>query len=200
VPSGTPVIRSQVNRVPEPKSDNFVMMTPILRTRLATNTDTYIDSPGIPLVGLRNTLLAMQSGEGVPSISIRNSLSPMEVTIQLDVHGMLSADNIQMISTLMRDEYATTAFRNTGYDVQPLYTSEPHEAPFDNAEQQTEWRWILDVCLQCNPVITTSQDFFDQVVIKLINVDGGISVDREVAPTLMFNNPSNSMLRMMGWN
>jgi hypothetical protein len=43
LPSGTPVYKTQVNRVAEPADDNFVMMTPINRLRLATNEDTYDD-------------------------------------------------------------------------------------------------------------------------------------------------------------
>jgi len=43
LPSGVPVIRAQVNRVPEPLSPDFVLMTPLRRERLATNTDAWTD-------------------------------------------------------------------------------------------------------------------------------------------------------------
>lgn len=43
VPSGCDVIQGQPNRVPEPKTDNFVVMTPRGRPRLSTNVDTYRD-------------------------------------------------------------------------------------------------------------------------------------------------------------
>ena len=41
---GTEVIRAQINRVPEPKTTNFILMTQVTRTRLATNTDTTSDN------------------------------------------------------------------------------------------------------------------------------------------------------------
>jgi hypothetical protein len=154
VPDGTPVIRSQINRVPEPLETNFVMMTPILRTRLATNRDTFTDAP-----------LA------VPPIGMRNSQTSMQVTVQLDIHGSDSADNAQMICTLLRDEYACIQFAATGFDVQPLYAEDPRETPFENAEQQTEWRWTVDVVLQANPVTMTLQGFADVVTIDAISVE-----------------------------
>jgi len=43
LPAGTEVIRGQVNRVPEPVSPNFVLMSPATRLRLSTNQDTYED-------------------------------------------------------------------------------------------------------------------------------------------------------------
>lgn len=43
LPSGVEVIAGQANRVPEPSSPNFVVMTPILRQRLETNTDIFAD-------------------------------------------------------------------------------------------------------------------------------------------------------------
>lgn len=159
LPNGMPIIRSQVNRVAEPLVADFVMMTPSRRTRLATNIDTFIDEPAAQ-----------------PPIGQRNSLAKMELVVQLDVHGPSGADNAQMIATLMRDEYATIAFTATGIDAQPLYCSEPLEAPFDNAEQQTEWRWTLDVCLQANIVVTTPQDFADVVEVDTISVDTLIPV------------------------
>jgi hypothetical protein len=42
LPSGIPILRTQINRVVSPVGD-FVMMTPLSRTRLATNIDATID-------------------------------------------------------------------------------------------------------------------------------------------------------------
>jgi len=42
LPPGIPILRTQINRVASPAGD-FVMMTPLLRTRLATNIDATID-------------------------------------------------------------------------------------------------------------------------------------------------------------
>lgn len=43
LPAGTAVVRAQTNRVPEPIGTNFVVMTPFMRQRLATNEDNYDD-------------------------------------------------------------------------------------------------------------------------------------------------------------
>src|SRR5579859_975081 len=43
LPSGTEVIQGQVNRVPEPESSNFVIMTPLFKMRLSTNLHDYAD-------------------------------------------------------------------------------------------------------------------------------------------------------------
>lgn len=43
LPAGIECVRGQDNGVPTPKGPNFVIMTPLLRTRLATNVDTYED-------------------------------------------------------------------------------------------------------------------------------------------------------------
>lgn len=44
LPPGTPIVRGQVNRVPEVAAPNFVIMWPLLRERIETNTDSYADS------------------------------------------------------------------------------------------------------------------------------------------------------------
>ena len=44
LPSTVTVVRAQVNRVPEPANTDFVVMTPVLRERLATNVDTNADA------------------------------------------------------------------------------------------------------------------------------------------------------------
>lgn len=43
MPSGTEVFLGQANRVSEPETVNFVVFTPISRTRLRTNIDTFAD-------------------------------------------------------------------------------------------------------------------------------------------------------------
>ena len=43
LPAGVPVIRGQDNMVPEPREGDFVIFTPIIRTRLSTNVDSTSD-------------------------------------------------------------------------------------------------------------------------------------------------------------
>jgi len=150
------VVRGQDNRVAEPKGVNFVTMTPIMRERIETNVVTFVDgaflSPPVP--------------------GTRSDLQPVKLTAQLDVHGPASADNAQIIATLFRSEYATTQFSTSGFDVTPLYCGDPHQMPFQNGEQQVEDRWVIDAVMQCNPVVTTTQDqdFAAQLVVKTYGV------------------------------
>lgn len=98
-------------------------------------------------------------------------LQPTKVTIQLDVHGPASGDNAQIISTLFRDEYAVDQFAASGFDIAPLYVSDPRQIPFVSGEQQVELRWSIDACMQCNPVARLPQQFAGALVVGVISVD-----------------------------
>lgn len=152
LPSTIEVIDGQDNRVPEPAVPDFITMTPINRTRLATNTGTYTDSyPGNP--------------------GTENILQPTQLTIQLDVHGPSSPENAQIITTLMRDEYAVREFDTEGLGVEPLYADDARQVPFINSEKQYENRWIIDVVLQYNPVVIVPMQFFIKADLGIIDVD-----------------------------
>lgn len=43
LPAGIEIVQGQINRVPEPAGADYVAITPMMRTRLATNIDTYND-------------------------------------------------------------------------------------------------------------------------------------------------------------
>lgn len=94
-----------------------------------------------------------------------------EVVLQIDVHGPASADNAQRICTLMRDEYAVQRYQDTGFQITPLYADDPRQVPFINGEQQYEERWVVDVHLQVNPVITVTQQFADELQIAIQPVE-----------------------------
>jgi hypothetical protein len=209
LPSGVEVIRSQVNRVPEPTSADFVLMTPILRRRLSTNTVTYEDTTitasiagatltvtgtvgAAPIIvgtyvfgpGVATGTVVTAVGAGgtytvTPSqtvareqmaVGIRMDVMDTEFTVQLDVHGPNSTDNIQALATLFRSEVACYAFKQSGLDMQPLYTSDPRQAAFTNGENQYEDRWTIDAVMQINPIVTTPQQFADQLLMGFVNV------------------------------
>lgn len=207
VPSGVEVIRGEVNRVPEPAGADYIIMWPLDRPRLSTNVVSYFDDPAAQaytsvsqIKTEVSTAIDAETGLGILSEPVtlyrpgqRNALQPTKMTVQVDVHGPASADNVQTISTLFRDDYACRLFRNgpdlfaesastidtevptaiqtEGIDAQPLYCSEPRQAPFTNAENQTEFRWTIDLTLQANIVITTPQDFAGAVSVGIINVE-----------------------------
>ncbi|NTJ46909.1 hypothetical protein G6K93_07770 [Agrobacterium rhizogenes] len=98
-------------------------------------------------------------------------LQPTRVTVQLDVHGPNSSENAQTISTLFRDDFAVQAFKASGFDVTPLYVSDPRQLPFENENAQVENRWVLDAVVQANSIIRTPQQFAEELDINIINVE-----------------------------
>ncbi|MDB5280875.1 MAG: hypothetical protein JWR61_5830 [Ferruginibacter sp.] len=148
LPTGVEVIQAQDNRVPEPKGDDFVTMTPLILGRLSTNVHTY-DVAG-----------------GTQSI-----LQPTRVAIQLDVHGPNSADNAQTISTLFRDDYAARFFAASGANVAPFFADDPKQMPFTNEQQQVESRWVVDAVMQANQAIVgIPQQFADHLDVSVFDV------------------------------
>jgi len=107
----------------------------------------------------------------VISAGTQQYLQPTLLTMQLDVHGPNSAENAQIISTMMRDDYAVEFFAATGYDVVPCYADDPKQIPFINGEAQYENRWIVEAVLQANIVVVAGQQYADSVIIGLIDVD-----------------------------
>lgn len=204
---GVEVIRTQVNRVPEPKAADFVLMTPILRERLATNIDNATDTIITGAIsGTTLTVLTVQrgivrlgarlTGNGVPDgtmllerlpigtyrlstsaeLSARTMYAGMKaamqetkLTIQLDIHGPASADNAQIISTLLWDEFIIQPF--AGIDAKVLYSSDPRQVPFIDAESQWENRWSVDVLLQANQIVYVPQEFADVLTPTLVEVE-----------------------------
>jgi hypothetical protein len=209
-----PIIKGQVNRVPEPGQPDFAIMWPLMRDRLATNVDTTIDSQvtgsiasnvltvthvilgsvligqalygaGITVgcsvvkqlggtgggVGTYSTTTTTDVGSETIYCGTNTLMQPTEFTAQIDIHGPSSADNAQRVTTLWRDEYAILGFQEIGAGIVPLYTSDPRQLAFTNAEQQYEDRWSVDLCMQINPVVTVTQQFADQLVATLYSVE-----------------------------
>jgi hypothetical protein len=213
------IVRGQDNRVPEPLAGDFIVMTPIMRQRLAWNAVGFFDGaftvvisgnimtvteinhnvptlvPGVSIrdtggVIFPNTIIGQQisgppGGLGEYFISpsqatytsviayagLREDMAATKWTVQLDVHGPLSGDNIQAIYSLFFSEYATNVFSSTGFDVTPLTSTQPRQIPFLNAEQQIEYRWSIDLDMQINPIVSTPQQFFDEVEVSITEVD-----------------------------
>ena len=150
LPEGVTSEKGQINRVPEPNADNFVIMTSQGSNMLATNEtnwDTSTDNP--------TQITEMQS---------------TELRIQLDVHGTNSSDNAQVIKTLFRSGYACDFFANIGLPLAPLYSSDGSRVPFINGENQWEDRWVLIVSLEVKPVISYAQDFMVSLNVDLVEV------------------------------
>ena len=212
------IIQGQVSRVPEPMPTDFIVMWPLMRNRLATNIDDWLDNSftgsitanvlnvtvvakgsvvvGLPLYGANIaagcTIIQQLSGTGGGIGTYSVSTTPdvtsetiyggeydatqyTEMVIQCDVHGPNSGNNAQCISTLIRDMYGVQAFQNVMDGITPLYTDDPRQMPFTNAEQQWEDRWIVDVHLQVNIELVLSQQFAATLTVGVINVEATYS-------------------------
>ena len=212
LPSGIEVIQSQQNRVPEPPGANFVVLTPIIRTRLSTNVDSYQDcaftgsiaakvltisamrlgtiqpalTPTLFGTGVAaGTTITAQTGgtpggAGTYMVSTSQTLASrplaagvmgmkqaIQLTVQADIHGPQSPDNAQIVSTIFRSPYGTGLFAATGVDVTCLYTSDPREQSFNNAEALVEWVWGVDLVLQANQIVSAPQQFAEKIAITV---------------------------------
>lgn len=210
---GVEVIRGQVNRTAEPATTDFVVLTPIMRERLETNTETFADvafvgsisgttlnvtsvSQGTIAVGALlfganvtagTTITALGTGTGgVGTYTVSQSqtaaagviaagtlsiLQPVTVTVQIDVHGPNSADNVQVISTLFRDSYGVDQIQAANPGVTPLHADQARQMPFVNGEQQIEYRWTMDALVQCNPTLNVPQQYAAAAKVGTIEVD-----------------------------
>ena len=136
LPAGVDVIQGQDNRVPEPLVGDFVVMTTMGQVRLATTVETF------------------DVVEDVGQLALQEST---EFKVQLDVHGGNSAANAAAVAMVWRSSWACAFL--AGSIVPPLYTDDPLQAPFMNAEEQYETRWTVTIYLQANPVLTMPQDY-----------------------------------------
>jgi len=135
--------------------------------------DTHITAPLTGTGGAGD--YTVSPTQNLPSRTIqagsKDHLQATQITIQVDVHGPNASDNAQRISTLLRDEYGTESFINSGFNIAPLYSNDPRQIPFTNGEQQIEAKWSVEVVLQANPVVSVPQQFADVVEVALISAD-----------------------------
>ena len=94
-------------------------------------------------------------------------------TVQLDFHAAdgTSGDLAQIVSTLFRDEFAVDQFAAQPSSIVPLLADDPKQAPYQNEEQQVEWKWYLDCQVQVNQVVAVQAQFFDNPQVDIISVD-----------------------------
>lgn len=100
-------------------------------------------------------------------------LQPADLVYQCDVHGPTSSMSAMAIATTFRDDHGCRLFKEASgpLELQPLYADDPRMVPFTNAEAQWEDRWIVDLHVQANIIVTLGQEFADEVVIGLYPVD-----------------------------
>lgn len=96
--------------------------------------------------------------------------------IQVDFHSIDSSslDMAQLVSTSLRDEFATSFFAALDpplNSVAPLYADDPRQIPFVNDQQQYEWRSMLEVHLQVNQTAASPAQYADEGDVMIVDVD-----------------------------
>lgn len=130
------IVQGQDNRVSEPITGDFVVMTRAPITRLSTTVSTWDETNANP--------------------TTTDATAPTQIGIQLDVHGENSGDHAQTILTLFRSDYGATQWPA---GIAPLYCDEPQQLPFLDGEMQYENRWVIFAYIQANPVVSTPAQF-----------------------------------------
>jgi len=98
-------------------------------------------------------------------------MRPMAITMQLDFHTANVTDAADMsaaFSVLFGTLQSTDAFRGYGHGVGPLYADDPHLAPFVNAEQEWEQRWVVNATVQAFQQVEWPQQFMSQVQVTFV--------------------------------
>ena len=180
-----PVLRERIHNNIHDYVDS-VFVGSITGTTL-TITETLFGSlfVGVNIYGvdvLPDTIITASLGGGVYTVSksqtitsrtiaggVKTMLNPVKMTIQCDIHGAHSCDNAHIVTTAFRDVYASEQFAKSNKNVFPLFSTDPKQLTFNNDQQQVENRWVVDFTIQVNPVVTISQQFFDDLTITAIN-------------------------------
>ena len=187
MPAGVAIVTGQDNRVAAPSASDYLTMTPIAPARLATNETTYADgyllNPAAP--------------------STRSDLMRETVTVQVDIHGPGAANNTAIVMAMFRSSYGADLFAGYGYDVAPLYTSNPRQLPFLNESNQIEKRYSIDLVLQCNPVLTVAQQFAGAAAVNLVNVETAYPPGKRALSVLgqqIVHTGTGTPVKWRGWN
>ena len=144
------IMQSQQNRSAMP-TGNFVLMTGLSAPGLSTDKTTFIPGTSNP-------------GNETHSRST-------QWNVQLDCYGPSAADTAALIATAFKTDYAAAQLALAAIEIQPLYADDPRQMTILNAENQYEPRWIVELAMQYNPVVTLPQDFAIGLTVVPAEVD-----------------------------
>ena len=138
----------------------------------------------LPNTVILEQLSGTSGGVGTYKVSVSQSLSSENLycgtrtdtvgnkwRAQIDIHGPNSANNSNVLDTLFRSDLGVDFFAATGFEIAPLNIESRGLQPFENAEGEIEWRWVLEAELEIVVTVTTPQQFADQIVIENVVVD-----------------------------
>lgn len=139
--------------------------------------------PGTQVVGLSGTAgtqFAISPAQTAPSQTMsagqRNVVQAADHVVQVDFHSPdigSAGDFVNVVSTLFRDDFAINFFAALTpplNGVVPLHADAGHQAPFLNAEQQVETRWVMECHFQVDQTVSVPQQYADEATIGLVDV------------------------------
>lgn len=109
------------------------------------------------------------------SAGAKTMMMSAEQTVQLDFHtpDLTAWDIASTVSIALRDEFGTSFFSALApplNGVSPLHADDPRQAPFINAENSWEWRWVVDAHLQIDETISVPATYADTVTATITEV------------------------------
>lgn len=137
-----PVVRGLDNNVPMPNTDS-IEVTPLYEKRLSTNVRSY--DPDAQIVTLRMAA---------------------EYTIQVDCYGSTANDKATVLATLWRDDAAISQFPD---GITPLFADDPRQIQFQNDQNQYEERWMVEIKLQYNALVSMPYESALNLNIPVLN-------------------------------
>lgn len=129
--------------------------------------------PGNYTVSVAQTLANETLATGAQTVQ-QNS----ELVVQMDFHSTgldySAGDNAMIVSTLLRDEFGVdffAALEPPQNSVTPFYADDPKQIPFQNDQNQIEWRWVLEGKFQINQTTSIPQQYFGSATVDVVSVD-----------------------------
>ncbi|QEO17852.1 phage neck terminator protein [Acetobacter vaccinii] len=145
LPAGMGIVQGQQNRNAAPR-DPFAVMVIIGRERIATNGWTY-------------------DGE-----TTRTVTEQVQVTMQVNLFGPASSNQMQLVTALWRDMQAVDFFRASGVPIAPLTTSTTRQIGFTTGERQYDDLWTVDLTMQVTLTVRLPQEFATSIPVILTEV------------------------------
>lgn len=136
------IVRGYVNRVSQPAGPDYVLVTPLAMTRLATNRHGW------------------DAEKGTASV-----IQPVRRRVQLDCYGVNAAPWAKTVTTLLRD--AIGADFLAPYGVAPLSCEDPQDLTQAEGDEQWQPRFMVQAFLQVNDMAAVGLDYFTNVNLSL---------------------------------
>lgn len=136
MPTGTQIVRGQVNDVPAPLPPSIVI------TEIGQPQYTTTRKQPIAVDGTQTYVM------------------PVQLRFQLDFYGWSGGEMSNITTTMIRSIYPEGRFPE---GVKPLYCTDAFQSPLMTGEKQFEARWTQELYVQYNAPVNVAQESFNAV-------------------------------------